>query len=88
MKLSRNGKKIGVFGEDDLTGRYCQSWQMEMAAYNFETIDISTSFAYIMAVKDDRELVAIQKACLVTTKVYRSYLEPHILEIINGRQVS
>lgn len=89
MKLSRNGKRVGVFSKDVLTGRLCESWQTEMAAYNFETeIDIGASIAYIMAVKEESELTIIRNACLVSTDVFKSYLKPHILEIINDVQVS
>lgn len=88
MKSERTEKKIGIFAKDDLTDRFCESWEKAMAVYNFETIDISASIAYIMAVKEKIELAAIQDGCSVLGDVFRLYLKPHILELISDHQVS
>lgn len=88
MNVSRSGKNIGIFSEDDLTGRFFESWKMEMAAFNFEIINIGASIAYIMAIKDGPELAIIRDACLVSGELFRSYLKPHILKIINDVHVS
>lgn len=59
-----------------------------MATHNFQTIEISASIEYIMAVKEESELAAIRIASRVSADTFRSYLKPHILEIINNAQVS
>lgn len=87
MKSSRNGKAIGVFSKDDFPGEFCKSWQDAMAAHNFETTDIGASIAFIMAAKEESELVTIRKACIVSVDVFGKYLKEHILEIIDAEKV-
>lgn len=88
MVSSKNGKPIGVFGNDDFPGRFCESWQQSMAKYKFQTADIDPLIAYIMAVKDDYELSAIEKACDVSVDIFERYLKPNILEIVKAKKVS
>lgn len=59
-----------------------------MAAFNFETTDIEASIALVMAVKDERELIAIKEACLVSLNVFDKYLKQLIAEIIDANKVS
>lgn len=88
MKSSRNGKAIGVFSKDGFPGEFCKSWQDAMSAHNFEMSDIGASIAYIMAVKEESELITIRKACIVSVDVFGKYLKEHILEIIDAEKVS
>lgn len=88
MKSSRNGKAIGVFSKDDFPGEFCKSWQDAMSAHKFETADIGASIAFIMAAKEESELVVIRKACIVSVDVFGKYLKEHILEIIDAEKVS
>lgn len=88
MKSARNGKAIGVFNKDGFPGEFCESWQKAMGAHNFDNLDIGASIAYIMAPKDESELVTIKKACLVSVDVFGKYLKEQILEIIDAEKVS
>lgn len=58
---SQNGKPIGVFGNDDFPVEFCKSWQNAMTAHNFQMTDIGASIAYVMAVKDEYELITIKE---------------------------
>lgn len=88
MKSSRNGKAIGVFHKDVFPGEFCESWQKAMAAHKFDNLDIGASIAYIMAPKEESELITIKKACLASVDVFGKYLKEHVLEIIDGDKVS
>lgn len=88
MKSSRNGKVVGVFSKDGFPGEFSESWQKTMASHNFENVDIGSSLAYIMAPKEESELLTIKKACLVSVDVFGKYLKEQILEIIDAEKVS
>lgn len=88
MKSSRNGKVIGVFSKDGFHGEFCESWQKAMAAQNFENVDISSAFAYIIAAKEENEMATMKKASLVSVDVFGKYLKEYIMEIIDAEKVS
>lgn len=88
MKLSRNEKEVGIFAKGDSAGKFCESWQKAMTACNLKTTAIDASIAYIMAVKDESELTIIREGCLVWAEIFKSYLKPHISEIISDVHVS
>lgn len=87
MKSSSNGKAIGVFSKDGFPGEFCESWQKALSAQKFENIEIGASIAYIMAPKEESELLTIKKACLVSVDVFGKYLKEYILEIIDAEKV-
>lgn len=87
MKSSRNGKAVGVFNKDGFPGEFCESWQKALGAQKFENIDMGASIAYIMAPKEEPELLTIKKACLVSVDVFGKYLKEYILEIIDAEKV-
>lgn len=88
MKSSKNGKVVGVFSKDSFSGEFCEQWKQKFKEQNFENVDIGASLAYIMAPKEDSELVTIKKACMATTDVFGKYLKENIMEIIDTEKVS
>lgn len=84
IKASKKGKTIGVFAKDNFQGEFCDSWRAALKDKEFEQVDISTAFGYIICAKEEPEVLTIKKACLVTVDVFNKYLKDHIMEIIDA----
>ncbi|XP_063359714.1 FACT complex subunit spt16 [Cydia amplana] len=84
MKKSKNGKTVGLFVKDNFPGEFCESWKVALKAEKFENVDVSASFANLMATKEDSEIITVKKACLVTVDVFTKYLKDQIMEIIDS----
>lgn len=78
------GKNIGVFAKDPFPGEFCEAWQSALKAESFERIDVGGAFAFVMAPKEESELVTIKKACVVSIDVYSKYLKDNIMEVIDA----
>lgn len=87
MKSARNGKVIGVFTKDTFGGEFCETWKKTLKEHSFENIDIGASIAYIMAPKEDTELITVKKACLASVDLFGKYLKENIMEIIDAEKV-
>lgn len=88
LKASISGKAVGVFSKDGFPGEFCKTWKEIFKENSFETADISSSIAYIMAPKEDSELVTIKKSSMVSADVFGKYLKEHIMEVIDAEKVS
>lgn len=88
IKKSKNGKALGLFVKDNYPGEFCESWKNALKEEKFENIDVSSSFANLMATKEDSEIITVKKACLVTVDVFTKYLKDQIMEIIDSDKVS
>ncbi|KAJ6643723.1 FACT complex subunit spt16 [Pseudolycoriella hygida] len=84
MKEAKNGKTIGIFAKDNFPGEFCESWKAALKDANFEKVDVSAALAYIMAPKEESEIVTVKKACLVSIDVFQKYLKDQIMEIIDA----
>lgn len=84
IKGSKNGKTIGVFSKEIYPGEFMDSWRAALNKENFSTVDISSAVAYLMAPKEDSEVITIKKACMVTMDVFTKYLKDQIMEIIDS----
>lgn len=87
MKSSRNGKVVGVFPKDEYTGDFADGWKSSLSSEKFENVDIGASIAYIMAPKEEPELLTMKKACLVSVDIFGKHLKEQILEIIDAEKV-
>lgn len=87
MKESKEGKTVGVFQKDVMVGEFCQSWKTALSDKKFENVDIGASIAYIIAPKEDNEILTIKKACMVSTDIFRKYVKETIMEIVDSEKV-
>ena len=81
---SRNGKIIGEFAKDKFTGEFVDEWKKVFNSQNYETLDVSSAAAYIMAPKDEQEIGLITKAAQLSSEIYAKYLREEITEIIDS----
>lgn len=84
MKGSRKGKTLGVFAKDNYPGEFMDLWRAALKKEDFSTADISPAVAYLIAPKEDTEIITIKKACMVTVDVFTKYLKDQIMEIIDS----
>lgn len=84
IKGSRKGKTLGVFPKENYPGPFMDAWRNALKKEQFDTVDVSAAVAYIMAPKEDSELVTMKKACLVSVDVFNKYLKDQIMEIIDA----
>lgn len=75
---------MGVFSKDPFPGEFCEAWQTALKSESFEKVDVCAAFAFVMAPKEESELVTIKKACVVSIDVYSKYLKDHIMEVIDA----
>jgi hypothetical protein len=54
----------------------------------FFQVDVSADIAYVMAPKEEPELLIMKKACIVSVDVFNKYLKDQIMEIIDSDKVS
>lgn len=84
IKGSRKGKTLGVFAKDNYPGEFMELWRAALKKEDFSTADISPAVAYLIAPKEDTEVITIKKACMVTVDVFTKYLKDQIMEIIDS----
>lgn len=86
IKGSKNGKTLGVFSKENYPGEFMDLWRAALKKEEFATVDISSAVAYLMAPKEDPEVITIKKACMVTVDVFTKYLKDQIMEIIDSEK--
>ncbi|KAK4019969.1 hypothetical protein OUZ56_001967 [Daphnia magna] len=84
LKKSKKGKKLGVFSKDSFHGEFMDAWNTAIKKEKFETIDISSGAAYMMAPKEESELMVIKKACQVSVDLFNKYLKEQVMEIVDA----
>ncbi|XP_063704152.1 FACT complex subunit spt16 [Culicoides brevitarsis] len=84
IKGSKSGKTIGIFAKDSFSNDFCDLWKKALKEANFESVDVSAPLAFVMASKDDAEVLTVKKACLATVDVFTKYLKDTIMEIIDA----
>ena len=50
-------------------------------------MDLSASFAYVMAPKDESEVSVIKKACTATMDLFKKYLQGQLMDVIDADKV-
>ncbi|XP_061445231.1 FACT complex subunit SPT16 isoform X1 [Rhineura floridana] len=84
LKISKNGKRIGVFSKDKFPGEFMNSWNDALNKEGFEKVDIGAVVAYTIAVKEDGELALMRKAATVTSEVFTKFLKERVMEIVDA----
>lgn len=84
IKESKNGKNLGVFSKDNYKGEFMDLWRAAIKKESLTTLDVSPAAAYLMAPKEDPEVVLVKKACNVSVDVFTKYLKDQIMEIIDS----
>lgn len=84
IKASKKGKTLGVFSRDNYPGEFMDGWRAALKKESFATHDVSPAVAYLMAPKEDSEIITIKKACMVSVDVFTKYLKDQIMEIIDS----
>lgn len=87
MADSKDGKTVGVFQKDSMVGEFCQSWKSAFDEKKFESVDIGAAIAYIIAPKEENEILTMKKACMVSVDIFSKYLKDNIMEIIDADKV-
>lgn len=85
--MKESGTKIGSFLKENYSGGFIEGWKNALKACEFEMIDISAAFAYLVSPKEDVELSIVKKSCMVTVDVFTKYLKDQIMEIIDSEKV-
>jgi len=50
-------------------------------------VDVSAPLAYVMAAKDDTELITIKKACQATMDLFSKFLKEQLMDFIDKDKV-
>ncbi|OCT98054.1 hypothetical protein XELAEV_18010282mg [Xenopus laevis] len=84
IKVSKKGKRIGVFIKDKFPGDFMKSWYDILNKESFEKVDISASVAYTIAVKEEGELNLMKKAASITSDVFSKFFKDRVMEIVDA----
>lgn len=88
IKQSDKGKTLGVFAKDNYPGAFMDGWRNALKKEDFETVDMSAAFAYLISPKEENEIVTIKKSSQISVDVFNKYLKDQIMEIIDSEKVS
>lgn len=80
-------RKLGVFQKDDFPGEFASAWKTIIEQKKYENVDISSALGYVMAPKEENEIVTIRKAANVSVDVFNKYLKENLMEIIDADKV-
>ncbi|VDL87543.1 unnamed protein product, partial [Nippostrongylus brasiliensis] len=72
--------KVGYFSKDTFDSDFCNDWQKAFA--DVEKVDVSSSFAHIFAVKDEKELETCRSSATATVNAW-SYARKKFIEAID-----
>jgi len=84
IKGSKKGKTLGVFSKDKFPGSFMDLWRDALKKENFETVDLTNVFGYLMAAKEESELNVVKKAAGLSSDIFSKYLKEQIMDIIDG----
>eukprot|EP00761_Pharyngomonas_kirbyi_P013292 gb/GECH01013319.1/.p1 GENE.gb/GECH01013319.1/~~gb/GECH01013319.1/.p1 ORF type:complete len:1019 (+),score=315.15 gb/GECH01013319.1/:1-3057(+) len=89
IKQSQNGKKLGYFPNESLSGNFANTCFKHFTESTFELEDVSIQISKLLAIKDQDELKNIKKAAIVTSSIMESYAVPKMEEhIIDKKSIT
>merc|ERR1719244_1814701 len=59
-------------------------WREALKKESFDSVDLSVSFGYLMAPKEESELSIVKKAAGLSSDIFSKYLKEQIMDIIDG----
>ncbi|XP_031569470.1 FACT complex subunit SPT16-like [Actinia tenebrosa] len=83
IKTEGEGKAVGLFTKDNFQGQFMDGWKAAFDKESFEKIDVSNAIAYVMAVREDTELVNVKKASQVSSDIFGKFFKNQIMEIVD-----
>jgi len=83
IKSSKNGERIGSFTKDSFSGEFVDGWTKAFKASSLEKVDVSASFAYLMAPKEDVELNNIRKAAHTSSELFTQFFKKQVVGIVD-----
>lgn len=83
IKNSKDGKTVGVFSKDKFSGDFAESWKKIFDGSSFGKNDLSSSFAYIMAQKEEVEVNLIRKAAFVTSTLFDKFFKQQVVKVVD-----
>jgi len=85
--VSRDDQKsFGEFSKDRYKNDFIVEFRKNLQELNFQSIDITAQFAYIMAVKEENEIETIRKACGVTVEIFNKFVKDQLTNIIDSEK--
>ena len=79
-----------IFQDAKFPGAFMDSWRdfWGKKKGDVKSVDIMSGLTYLMAPKEEGELVNIKKASQVTSDVFSKYLKEQIMDIIDNDKVT
>ena len=79
-----------IFQDAKFPGAFMDSWRdfWGKKKGDVKSVDIMSGLTYLMAPKEEGELVNIKKAAQVTSDVFSKYLKEQIMDIIDNDKVT
>ncbi|XP_022082378.1 FACT complex subunit SPT16-like [Acanthaster planci] len=84
IKASKEGKRVGTFVKDKFPGDFMNSWRQALTATGANEVDISSSIAQLMAVKEEKEIALMKRAAQITCDVFNKKVKEDIMEIVDA----
>ncbi|KAI9190105.1 FACT complex subunit spt16 [Blastocladiella emersonii ATCC 22665] len=86
-KASGEGKSLGIFPRDRLSGKFAPEWQAAVEASGMQTVDASIGAAFAMGTKDQIELRQMSTASKIAAAIMKNFFYLDVMETIDEEKV-
>ncbi|ORZ39360.1 FACT complex component Spt16 [Catenaria anguillulae PL171] len=88
-KASGQGKTIGTFSRDKMSGKFATEWSAALSASGLTTVDATPGAALVLATKDSSEVKLVHTGSKISAAIMKNYVLEEIMSIIDdGKQVT